>query len=187
MLRNELKTRSDDGEAGQKKSGNYYELHFKNGSHLTVVAKDTSRGLRATGAILEEAATISEEDYNEVLLPQMNVPRREVDGSLNPEEPISSQTFITTAREKTVFMYGKLIECAVQAVLQPDSYFVWGLSYEVALHYGIINKQMMMDQRNSSTMSEESFARKLLRGYIAIYTIQSILKLGTPKAEMLQI
>lgn len=84
-------------------------------------------------------------------------------------------------------MYGKLIECAVQAVLQPDSYFVWGLSYEVALHYGIINKQMMMDQRNSSTMSEESFARKLLRGYIAIYTIQSILKLGTPKAEMLQV
>lgn len=94
MLRNELKTRGDDGESGQKKSGNYYELHFKNGSNLTVVAKDTSRGLRATAGILEEAATISEEDYNEVLLPQMNVPRREVDGSLNPEEPVSTQTFI---------------------------------------------------------------------------------------------
>lgn len=162
MLRNELKTRVDDGETGQKKSGNYYELHFKNGSNLTVVAKDTSRGLRATAGILEEAATISEEDYNEVLLPQMNVPRREVDGSLNPEEPVSTQTFITTAREKTVFMYGKLIECAVHAVLEPDSYFVWGLSYEVPLHYGIINKQMMMDQRNSSTMSEESFSRESL-------------------------
>ena len=75
----------------------------------------------------------------------------------------------TTAREKTVFMYGKLIECAVNAVLQPDSYFVWGVSYEVPLHYGIVNKQMIMDQRDSSTMSDDSFARKLLREYTEMY------------------
>lgn len=162
MLRNELATWQEDGKSGEKKSGNYYELNFKNGSKLTVVSKDTSRGLRATSGILEEAATISEEDYNEVLLPQLNVPRREVDGSLNPEEPVSTQTFITTAREKTVFMYGKLIECAVNAVLHPESYFVWGVSYEVALKYGVINKQMLMDQRESSTMSEESFSRESL-------------------------
>ena len=162
ILRNELTNRIDDGQSGQKKSGNYYELHFKNGSHITVVSKDTSRGLRATAGILEEAATIEEDDYNEVLLPQMNVPRREVDGTLNPEEPVSTQTFITTARERTVFMYGKLIECAVNAVLHPEDYFVWGLSYEVPLYYGIINKKMMEDQRNSSTMNEESFSRESL-------------------------
>ena len=104
MLEKELTTRTDDGKSGQKKSNNYYELHFKNGSNITVVSKDTSRGLRATAAILEEAATIDEISYNEVLLPQMNVARREVDGSINPEEPVSTQTFITTAREKTVFM-----------------------------------------------------------------------------------
>ena len=162
ILRKELTSLEEDGKTGQRKSGNYYELHFKNGSNITVVSKDTSRGLRATCGILEEAATIEEEDYNEVLLPQLNVPRREVDGTLNPEEPVSSQIFITTARERTVFMYGKLIECAVNAVLNPESYFVWGLSYEVPLHYGIINKQMMMDQRNSSTMNEESFSRESL-------------------------
>ena len=162
ILRKELTTRVDDGQSGQKKSGNYYELHFKNGSSITVVSKDTSRGLRATFGILEECATISEEDYNEVLLPQLNVPRREVDGSLNPNEPISGQTFITTARERTVFMYSKLIECAVNAVLFPKDYFVWGMSYEVPLHYGIINKQMMMDQRNLTTMNEESFSRESL-------------------------
>jgi len=162
LLRKELATREEDGKTGQKKSGNYYELHFKNNSSITVVSKDTSRGLRATCGILEEAATISEDDYNEVLLPQLNVPRREVDGTLNPEEPVSTQTFITTAREKTVFMYGKLIECAVNAVLNPDSYFVWGLSYEIPLHYGIVNKQMLMDQRDSTTMNEESFSRESL-------------------------
>ena len=162
ILRRELTTQQDDGKTGQKKSGNYYELHFKNGSSITVVSKDTSRGLRATAGILEEAATIEEEDYNEVLLPQMNVPRREVDGTLNPEEPVSTQTFITTARERIVFMYGKLIECTINAILHPEDYFVWGLSYEVPLYYGIINKKMMEDQRNSSTMNEESFARESL-------------------------
>ena len=162
LLRKELSTRADDGKSGEKKSGNYYELHFKNGSNITVVSKDTSRGLRATSGIIEECATVSEEDYNEVLLPQLNVPRREVDGSLNPEEPVSTQTFITTAKERTVFFYRKLIECAINAVLQPDSYFVWGLSYEVAIHYGVVNRQMLLDQRDSATMSEEAFAKESL-------------------------
>ena len=162
LLRNELTTRIDDGKTGEKKSGNYYELHFKNGSNITVVAKDTSRGLRANCGILEEAATIEEEDYSAVLLPQMNVARREVDGSLNPEEPSSPQTFITTAREKTVFMYSKLIECAVDAVLRPKDSFVWGMSYEVPLHYGLVDKATMLDQRYSKTMNEDTFARENL-------------------------
>ena len=162
LLRNELMTRADDGKQGEKKSGNYYELNLKNGSTVTVVSKDTSRGLRATAGILEEAATIEEEDYTEVLLPQMNVARREVDGSLNPGEPAASQTFITTAREKTVYMYSKLIECAINAVLRPTEYFVWGLSYEVPLHYGLLDKATMMDQRYSTTISEDSFARESL-------------------------
>jgi hypothetical protein len=61
--------------------------------------------LRATAAILEECALISEEAYVEVLWPQLNVKRREADGSLNPDEPSSPQTFITTAAERTVYMY----------------------------------------------------------------------------------
>ena len=162
LLTRELTTRLDDGKTGEKKSGNYYELHFKNGSNITVVSKDTSRGLRANAGILEEAATIEETDYTEVLLPQMNVARREVDGSLNPEEPVSPQTFITTAREKTVYMYRKLIECAVTAVLRPQESFVWGISYEIGVRYGLISKQTMLDQRYSNNISEESFARESL-------------------------
>lgn len=126
MLRNELKQRNEDGKAGEKSSNNYYELHLKNKSNITVVAKDTSRGLRANAAVLEECALIDEVPYTEVLLPQMNIARREVDGSLNPGEPTASQTFITTAASKTVFMYKKLIECAVNEVLRPNEYFVWG-------------------------------------------------------------
>lgn len=34
------------------------------------------------------------------------------------------------------------------------------MSYEIPLKYGIVNKQMLMDQRDSSTMSDESFLRE---------------------------
>ena len=162
LLRNELATRQDDGKTGQKASGNYYELWLKNGSMISVVSKDTSRGLRATAAILEECALIDEVPYNEVLWPQMNIARKEVDGTLNPEEPTASQIFITTAAERTVFMYGKLIECTINAVLRPQEYFSWGLSYEIPLHYGLLDKATILDQRYSTTVSEESFARESL-------------------------
>ena len=135
---------------------------------ICVISKDTSRGLRATAAILEECALIEEQPYNEVIWPQMNVKRREPDGSLNPDEPSSPQIFITTAAERTVFMYSKLIECAINAVLRPKEAFCWGLSYEIPLHYGLIDKSTIMDQRFSSTVSEDSFARKLLREFIVI-------------------
>ena len=162
LLEKELATRQDDGKTGVKSSTNYYELYFKNGSQITVVSKDTSRGLRATAAILEEAALISEQAYVEVLWPQLNVQRREVDGSLNVDEPSSPQTFITTAADRTVYMYQRLIEIAVNAVLRPNEFFCWGLSYEVPLHYGLIDKSTMLDQRYSNNVSEDSFARENL-------------------------
>ena len=162
LLRKELATRVDDGKTGVKSSSNYYEIFLKNGSLISVVSKDTSRGLRATAAILEEAALIDEIPFNEVLWPQMNIARREVDGSLNPNEPSAAQIFITTAAERTVFMYQKLIEITINAVLRPKEYFSWGLSYEVPLHYGLLDKATLMDQRYSNTVSEDSFARESL-------------------------
>ena len=162
LLRNELATRQDDGKTGIKTSGNYYEIYLKNGSMISVISKDTSRGLRATAAVLEECALIDETPFNEVVWPQMNVKRREPDGSLNLEEPSSPQIFITTAAERTVFMYSKLVECTINAVLRPKESFVWGLSYEVPLHYGLIDKATIMDQRYSATVSEDAFARESL-------------------------
>lgn len=126
LLEKEVKTRADDGEQGVKKGSDYFEMLFKNDSKLFVISKDSARGIRANGAIVEECATMEEEPYNNVVLPILNIPRREVDGSLNPEEPLSPQIMITTAGPKTCFFYSKLIECAAMEVLRPDEYFVWG-------------------------------------------------------------
>lgn len=50
----------------------------------------------------------------------------------------------------------------MNAVLRPKEYFSWGLSYEVPLHYGLLDKATLMDQRYSNTVSEDSFARENL-------------------------
>lgn len=125
LLRNELKTRADDGVKGEKMGGDYFELKFKNNSTLSVISID-KRGLRATGCVVEESATVSEIDYNEVVVPTMNVPRRNAIGYTDPEEPNPVQVFITSAGPKSCFFYGKLIELATMAVLRPDEYYVWG-------------------------------------------------------------
>lgn len=160
LLRNELTTRADDGAQGEKKSNDYFELNFKNGSKMFVISKDSSRGLRGNAAIVEESATIDEDSYNNVVLPILNIPRKEVDGSLNPNEPASCQSFITTAGPKTCFMYRKLIEMLAMEIIKPEEYFVWGLDYKAVVRYGHLTKKQMDEQRLSNTISSDSFARR---------------------------
>lgn len=162
LLRNELKTRADDGAQGEKKSSDYFELSFKNESKMFVISKDSSRGLRGNAAIVEESATIDEDSYNNVVLPILNIPRKEVDGSLNPNEPASPQSFITTAGPKTSFMYRKLIEMLAMEIIKPEEYFCWGLDYKATVKYGHLTKKQMDEQRLSNTISSDSFARESL-------------------------
>lgn len=42
-------------------------------------------------------------------------------------------------------------------------------TYEMPLHYGLIDKATILDQRYSTTMDEDSFARKLLRENTVMY------------------
>ena len=126
LLEKEVKTKTEDGEAGIKKSNDYYDIRLKNGSLITVISKDSSRGLRMHGILFEESAGIEEYSHNEVLLPMMTIDRREPDGTLNPEAINGQTIYITTASDKTCFMYSRLIELLVQSILRPDLYFIMG-------------------------------------------------------------
>ena len=57
-------------------------------------------------------------------------------------------------------MYSKIIEVAIMSVLRPKEYFIWGLDYRVPVHYGLLSKKQLDEQRYSNTMSEDSFARE---------------------------
>lgn len=153
-----------------KESTDYLELKFRNGSTFQVLALSaSSRGQRADGGVFEEAALLDATLFNDVILPTMNVPRRCVDGQLNPNEPHQQQIYITSAGPKTTFAYEKLIELVVNEVIDPTDIFVCGSSYELPVYYGILDKKFLNEQRMSSTINMDSFARKLLRGLIVIY------------------
>lgn len=99
----------------------------------------------------------------------MNVSRRDALGRVVPGEPNQAQNYITTAGDKSCFMYQKLIEMTEMEVLDPDNYFVWGLDFRVPVMHGLLSKQFLDEQRLSTTFDEASFARESL----SIWTGQS--------------
>ena len=76
---------------GQSKAGkDMVEYKFKNGSTLSILAaRQSSRGQRKTGGLVEEAILVDGTTLNEVIIPTMNVDRRLPDGSWHKEEVIN--------------------------------------------------------------------------------------------------
>jgi hypothetical protein len=139
-------------------SQDYLTLTFYNGSVLDVVSTATSqRGGRRHGGIIEEAATIDGDELSSVVLPLMNVNRRDHNGRLNPNEPHQAQIYVTTAGSKTTYAYERLIEIVVMSVLKPESAFVWGGSYHIPVYHELLDKNYIDEIRLSSTYKEEDF------------------------------
>ena len=91
-LKNEI-----NWERGKTKSSkDNVEYIFKNGSVLDIMAaRQSSRGKRATGGLIEECILVDQTMLNEVIIPTMNVNRRLPDGSRHEEEVVNkSQVFV---------------------------------------------------------------------------------------------
>lgn len=88
-----------------KKSKDSVEYVFKNGSKINILAaRESSRGQRRTGGLMEECVLIDQNALNEIIIPTTNVDRRLPDGSRHPEEVVNkSQIYITTAGYKNSF------------------------------------------------------------------------------------
>ena len=98
----------------------------------------------------------------EVLLPTLNVDRRDPDGTLDPTEPTQSQIYISSASNKGSYCYEKLIELYVQEVLMPESTFIFGMDYRVPAKHGLLNPKFIEELKMSSTFQPDSFAREYL-------------------------
>ena len=97
-LQNEL----DLSRGKTKTSKDNIELLFKNGSVLDIMAaRQSSRGKRATGGLMEECILIDQTLLNEVIIPTMNVDRRLPDGSRQEEETVNkSQIYVNFFGQK---------------------------------------------------------------------------------------
>ena len=105
-----------------KKSKDDVSYVFKNGSKINILAaKESSRGQRRTGGLMEECVLIDQTALNEIVIPTTNVNRLLPDETRHSEEVINkSQIYITTAGWKNSFAYDTRIELLISSLIEPD-------------------------------------------------------------------
>lgn len=147
----------------------YVTLKFRNGSQFDVVgALDSQRGGRRNGGLIDEIRDHDEGPLNEVVLPLMNVSRRLPDNTVNEHEPNQQTICMTSAGVKTSFAYDKLIDMFENAIIDPNSAFVFGCDYRVPVMHGLLDKTYINKLKMSPSYKEESFAREYRIGMYSL-------------------
>ena len=157
-----LKNELDMTRGKTKTSKDNIELIFKNGSKLDIMAaRQSSRGKRATGGLMEECILIDQTLLNEVIIPTMNVDRRLSDGSRIEDEIVNkSQIYVTTAGWKNSFAYEKLIELLIRQIIYPDEAVVMGGTWRIPVMEKLLKKSFIEELKLDGTYNDASFARE---------------------------
>ena len=145
-----------------KKSKDDVSYVFKNGSKINILAaKESSRGQRRTGGLIEECVLIDQTALNEIIIPTTNVNRLLPDGTRHSEEVINkSQIYITTAGWKNSFAYDKLIQLLIRSLIQPDEVMIMGGTYETPITEGLLDEDFVEQLKLAGTFNEDSFDRE---------------------------
>ena len=135
---------------------------FKNDSSIDILAaKDSSRGQRRHGILIEECALIDGEILNTVIIPTTVVDRRLPDGTKDPGQVVNqSQVYITTAGWKSSYAYERLIELLVQSIIEPEQVYIMGGTYKTPILEGLQKESFLEDLRMQGSFNEESFDRE---------------------------
>ena len=145
-----------------KKSKDDVHYIFKNGSEINILAaRESSRGQRRTGGLMEECVLIDQTALNEIIIPTTNVNRLLPDGTRHKEEVVNkSQIYITTAGYKNTFAYKKLIELLIQSVIDPDDVMIIGGTYKTPITEGLLDEDFVDQLTLAGTFNEDSFDRE---------------------------
>ena len=145
-----------------KKSRDDVNYVFKNGSKINILAaKESSRGQRRTGGLMEQCVLIDQTALNEIIIPTTNVNRLLPDGTRHSEEVVNkSQIYITTAGWKNSFAYDKLIQLLIRSLIQPDEVMIMGGTYETPVTEGLLDEDFVEQLKLSGTFNEDSFDRQ---------------------------
>lgn len=135
---------------------------FKNGSILDIIAaRQSSRGKRKHGGLIEECILVDGTLLNEVIIPTMNVSRRLSDGTFNDAEVLNkSQIYVTTAGWKNSFAYEKLIQLLIQEIIEPNEAMILGGTWRIPVMEELLSKTFIRDLKLDGTYNESSFARE---------------------------
>ena len=140
----------------------YVRYVFKSGSVLdNIAARETSRGQRRHGGLMEECVGIDGTILNEVIIPTMNVSRRGAWGDKDDNEVLNkSQIYVTTAGWKNTFAYDKLIQLLVWEIIKPERAMIMGGTWRIPVLMGLLDKTFIRDLKMDGTFNESSFDRE---------------------------
>ena len=140
----------------------YVRYVFRNGSVLdNIAARETSRGQRRHGGLMEECVGIDGTILNEVIIPTMNVSRRGAWGDKDDNEVLNkSQIYVTTAGWKNTFAYDKLIQLLVWEIIKPERAMIMGGTWRIPVLMGLLDKTFIRDLKMDGTFNESSFDRE---------------------------
>ena len=140
----------------------YAKYVFKNGSYFdNIAARESSRGKRRHGGLIEECVGVDGTILSEVIIPRMNISRMCMDGSTDPEEQLNkSQIYITTAGWKNTFPYDKLIQLLVWQIVRPEKSMIIGGTYRIPVLVKLLDKNFIRDLKMDGTFNESSFDRE---------------------------
>lgn len=157
-----FKREIDWGRGKSQESKDKVRYVFKNGSVLdNLAARESTRGQRRHGGLMEECVGIDDQILREVIIPVMAIPRRAKDGTTHEEEAVNkSQIYITTAGYKNTYPYDRLIGLLVRMITQPDRCMVLGGTWRTPVAVGLQQKTFITDQKNEGTYNEASFERE---------------------------
>lgn len=155
--------REIDWRRGKTQEGkDYCKYIFKNGSYFdNVAARESSRGKRRHGGLIEECVGVDGTILNEVLIPLMNIDRECMDGTVQEAETLNkSQIYVTTAGWKNTFPYDKLIQLLIRMVLDPEKAIVMGGTWRIPVLVGLQSKNFVQELKQDGTFNEASFDRE---------------------------
>ena len=157
-----FKNEIDWGRGKTMEGKDYCIYRFKNGSYMdNIAARESSRGKRRHGGLVEECVGVDGTILNEVIIPTMNVSRRTADGTKDDNEVLNkSQIFVTTAGWKNTFAYDKLIQLLVLQITQPEKAMIMGGTWRIPVLMKLLDKNFIKDLKMDGTFNESSFDRE---------------------------
>ena len=159
LLKNEM--RRNGSQAPYVQGEDYAEFRFTNGSKFDVIGGHP-RGGRRNYSVFEEIIEQDQTKVNEELLPLMNSPRIQYDGTINPHEIQAQKMYVTTAGYQGTFAYDKCLETLCYSVIDPDHYVCLGGSYVVPLMHGRLEEQTMREILSSPSFDRGSMEREYM-------------------------
>ena len=155
----------DWGRGKSMEGKDYCKYVFKNGSYFdNIAARESSRGKRRHGGLIEECVGVDGTILSEVIIPTMNISRMCMDGTTQPDETLNkSQIYVTTAGWKNTYPYEKLIQLLIWQIVQPEKSFIMGGTYRIPILMKLLDKNFIKDLKMDGTFNESSFEREYER------------------------